>query len=172
MGATKTTAVAIAAAFLIAASAAASAIKMKKTELPEAVREAIEHSAPGAHISTCWRLTGYAEEMYEVDLKVDGRKRGVVIASDGKVLTVQEEVTWEDLPGPVQERLKFVAGDHDIEDVHSIWQHGDVVGYGARIDGDDGDFVYEVGPRGESFRGGASQPDQTKPPKPPDQPGQ
>jgi hypothetical protein len=154
MGVGRATAIAIAAAFLLGSSASAAAIKMKKTELPEPVREAVDHAAPGAHVSACWRLTGYAEPMYEVDLKVDGRKRGVVIAADGKVLTVQEETTWEKLPGPVQERLKFVAGDHDIEEVHSIWQHGDIVGYGARIDGDDGDFVYEVGPRGESFEKG------------------
>jgi len=179
MGVTKAIAVAIAGAFLIASSAGASAIKMKKTELPEAVREAVDHAAPGAHVSACFRLTGYGEDMYEVDLKVDGRKKGVVVASDGKILTVQEELKWENLPDRVQARLKFVAGDHDIEDVHSIWQHGEIVGYGARIDGDDGDFVYEVGPRGESFeagpasrRGGTSRertppPDQ---PTPSDQP--
>ena len=56
MGVTKATAVAIAAALLIASSAAASAIKIKKTELPEAVREAVDHVTPGAHVSACFRL--------------------------------------------------------------------------------------------------------------------
>lgn len=151
----KTVAVAIAGAFLIALTVGASAIKMKKTELPEAVREAVDRVAPGAHVSACWRLTGYGDAMYEVDLKVDGRKKGVVTSSEGKVLTVQEEVAWEDLPGSVQESLRRVARDNDIEEVHSIWQHGDLVGYGARIDGDDKDFTFEVGPRGEAFRGRA-----------------
>jgi hypothetical protein len=151
---TKATAVAMAGAFLVALAAGASAIKMKKTELPEAVREAVEHAAPGAHVSACWRLTGYGDAMYEVDLKVDGRKRGVVISSEGKVLTVQEEVAWEDVPGGAQESLKREARDHDIEEVHSIWQHGELVGYGARIDGDGPrDYNFEVGPHGEAFRG-------------------
>jgi hypothetical protein len=150
MGVTKTISAAVAGAFLIAGSAGATAIKMKKTELPEAVREAVNHSAPGAHISSCWRLEGDGEAKYEVDLKVDGKKRGVVVAADGKVLTVQEEMSWEDLPGRVQERFKQIAGDHDVEEVHSIWQHGEIVGYGARIDGDHGDFNVEVGPHGEA----------------------
>jgi hypothetical protein len=154
MGIAKAAAAAIAAAFLIASPAGASAIKLKKTELPDAVREAVEHAAPGGHVSACWRLTGYDEPMYEVDVKVDGRKKGVVISSEGKVLTVQEEITWEDLPGRVQDRLQQVAGDHDIEEVHEIWQRGEIVGYGARIDGENGDFTYEVGPHGESFRDG------------------
>ena len=149
-------AVAIAGAFLIAWSAGAEAIKIKKTELPAAVREAVDHSAPGAHVSACWRLTGDGAASYEVDLKVDGRRKGVVIAADGKVLTVQEEIRWEDLPGRVQETFHRVAGDHDIEEVHSIWRHGEIVGYGARIDGEDGDFDFEVGPSGESLRDGAA----------------
>jgi len=179
MGVTRNTAVAIAGAFLIASAAGASAIKVKKTELPEAVREAVDHAAPGAHVAACWRLTGDGEAAYEVDLKVDGRKKGVVIASNGKVLTVQEEISWEDLPGRVQERFKRVAGDHDIEEVHSIWRHGEIVGYGARIDGEDGDFDVEVGPRGESLRDEAAsrsgeswreRPPPQDQPSPPDQP--
>lgn len=172
-------AVAIAWALLIAASGSASAIKVKKTELPEAVREAVDHAAPGAHIAACWRLTGDGDATYEVDLKVDGRKKGVVIAADGKVLTVQEEVRWEDLPRPVQDRFRRVAGDHDVEEVHAIWRRGEIAGYGARIDGEDGNFDVEVGPDGESPRDGAPSrpreawrertppPDQTNPPNPP-----
>ena len=173
MGVTRITAAATVAAFLIAASAGATAIKMKKTELPEAVREAVDHAAPGAHVSACWRLTGYGEAMYEVDLKVEGRKKGVIISSDGKVLTVQEEITWENLPHRVQERLQRVAGDHDIEEVHSVWRHGEIVGYGARIDGEDGDFDVEVGPRGEWLRDGSARrfgETSREPTPPPDQP--
>jgi hypothetical protein len=157
MGVLKATAIAIAGAFLIASSARASTIKIKKTELPDAVRETVDREAPGAHVAACWRIAGKDDALYEVDLKVNGRKKGLVIAGGGDLLTVQEEVTFEDLPRRVQERFRHLAGDHDIEEVHSIWQHDEIVGYGARIDGDDGDFDVEVGPRGEpSLRGEAS----------------
>ena len=76
MRVTKATAVAIAGAFLVALAAGASAIKIKKTELPEAVREAVDLEAPGAHVVACWRIAGDGETMYEVDLKVHGRKKG------------------------------------------------------------------------------------------------
>ena len=151
MRVTKAIAVAIAGVFL-ALAAGASATKIKKTELPEAVREAVDREAPGAHVGACWRIAG-DREMYEVDLKVQGRKKGLIIALDGEVLTVQEEVAWQDLPGSVQESLQRVARDNDIEEVYSISQHDEIVGYGARIDGDHGDYNFAVGPRGEAFQG-------------------
>jgi hypothetical protein len=153
MRVTKAIAVAIVGAFLVALAAGASATRIKKTELPEAVREAVDREAPGAHIGTCWRLAGDGEAKYEVDLKVHGRKKGLIIASDGELLTVQEEVDWQDLPSSVQESLQRVARDNDIEEVYSISQHDEIVGYGARIDGDHGDYNFAVGPRGEAFQG-------------------
>lgn len=158
MRVTKATAVAIAGAFLVALAAGASAIKIQKTELPEAVREAVDREAPGARVVACWRIAGDPEAMYEVDLKVDGRKKGYIVALDGEILTVQEEVAWQDLPGSVQASLQRAARNNDIEEVHSITQHGEIVGYGARIDGDDGDFNFQVGPRGEPFGGEAAKP--------------
>ena len=158
---TKSTTVAIAAAFLIALAAGASAVKIKKTELPEPVRAAVDRHAPGAHIRACWRIAGEGEAMYEVDLKVHGRKKGFIVASDGEIRTVQEEVNWQDLPGGVQESLLRVARDNDIEEVYSITQHGEIVGYGARIDGEGlRDFNYQVGPHGEEFGSEAANPSQ------------
>ena len=154
MRVTKSIAVAIVGAFLLALTASASAVKIKKSELPEAVRAAADRHAPGAQIRACWRITGDAEPMYEVDVKADGRKKGFIFAPDGKLLTIQEEVEWQDLPGDVQESLLRVARGHDIEEVYSISQHGEITGYGARIDGEGlRDFNYHVGPRGEDFGG-------------------
>ncbi len=156
MRVTKITALAIAGAFLVALAAGAPATKIKKTELPESVREAVDRHAPGAHVRACWRIAGDAEPMYEVDVKADRRKKGFIFASDGKLLTLQEEVAWQDLPGSVQESLLRVARDNEIEEVYSISQHGEITGYGARIDGEGlRDFNYQVGPDGEDFRGGA-----------------
>ena len=109
----KTTALAIAGALLIVLVAGASAVKIKKTELPEAVRAAVDRHAPDAHIRACWRIAGDGEEMYEVDLKKDGIKKGFIFAANGKVLTIQEEVSWQDLPGEVQESLQRMAREED-----------------------------------------------------------
>ena len=174
MRVTKITAYAIAVAFLVALAAAASAVKIKKTELPEAVRAAVDRHAPGAHVGACWRIAGDGGQMYEVDLKVDRVKKGLIIASDGKVLTIQEEVAWHELPGAVQERFERVARGNEIEEVYSIAQHGELVGYGARIDGEgigNRDYNFQVGPNGEDFGGKA--PDRSgepwREPPPPEQ---
>ena len=164
MSVKKNTSLAIAGAFLIALAAGAAAVKIKKTELPEPVRAALDRHAPGAHIRACWRIPGDAEPMYEVDLKADGRKKGFIFASDGDLRTIQEEVNWQDLPGGVQESLLRVARDNEIEEVYSISQHGEITGYGARIDGEGlRDFNYQVGPHGEEFGSEAASPPQTSP---------
>ena len=161
----KTTVIAIAAAFLVALAAGASPTKIKKTELPEAVRATVDRHAPGAHIRTCWRIEGDHEAMYEVDLRVDGRKKGFIVGLNGELLTIQEEVSWHELPGVVQERLERVARGNEIEEVYSIAQHGELVGYGARIDGEGigiRDYNVQVGPNGEDFDGKA--PDRSREP--------
>ena len=99
--------------------------------------------------------------MYEVDVKADGRKKGFIFASDGELLTIQEQVEWQDLPPGVHDSLLRAARESEIEEVYSISQHGEITGYGARIDGEgvgSRDFHYEVGPHGEEFGGEALSP--------------
>ncbi len=145
----KAIAIAIVAALLIASAARAEARKIKKTDLPEVVRETADREASGARVVAYWRNVVEGSPIYEVDLKVEDRNKGILIAEDGEILAVQEEVVWDDLPPGVQESFRRVAGDRDIEEVHSVTRNGEIVGYGARIDGDHGDFHIEVGPRGE-----------------------
>lgn len=138
------------AALSIAFAAGASAVKIKKAELPEAVREAVDREAPGAHVVACWRNIGDRQVVYEVDLKAGGRKKGLVVAVDGEVLVVQQEVTWAQLPEDVQMSFQRAAAGNDIEEVDEILRGGEVAGYVARIDGEGlRDFLYEVGPHGE-----------------------
>jgi hypothetical protein len=141
----------IAATFLVA-SAAGAATKIKKTELPEAVRQAVDRAAPAGHVIACWRNVGDRAGVYEVDLKVNGRKKGIVVSTDGEVLTVQDEITWNDLPEAVQQSFRREAGEHDVEEVNLLTQHGEVVGYIARIDGADRDYQFRVGADGEPPR--------------------
>ena len=162
---TKTTVIAIVGAFLVALAAAAPATKIKKTELPEAVLKTVDRHAPGGRVVRCWRIEGDHEAMYEVDLKVDGRKRGFIVSLTGELLTIQEEVAWHELPGVVRDRIERVARGNEIEEVYSIAQHGELVGYGARIDGEGigvRDYKFQVGPNGEDFGGEA--PDRSRDP--------
>ena len=145
----KAIATAIVAAFLIASEGWAQARKIKKADLPEVVRETADREATGARVVAYWRNVVEGSPIYEVDLKVEDRNKGILIAEDGEILAVQAELVWDDLPPGVQESFRRAAGDRDIEEVHSVTRHGEIVGYGARINGDHGDFHIEVGPRGE-----------------------
>ena len=158
MRVTKVIALAIVGAFLVSLAAGAPATRIKKTELPDAVLKTVDRHAPGGRVVRCWRIEGDHEAMYEVDLKVDGRKKGFIVSLDGKLLTIQEEVAWHELPGVVQDRFERVARGNEIEEVFSIAQHGQLVGYGARIDGEGigiRDYKFQVGPNGEDFGGDA-----------------
>jgi hypothetical protein len=156
MRVTKAIGAGVFAVVLIASLGRAAAVKIKMTELPEAVREAVDREARGGHVVACWRNVGDRAAVYEVDLKVNGRKRGLVVSVEGDVRTVQQQITWEDLPRDVQRSFRREAGENDIEEVHVVTHHGEIAGYVARIDGEGPrDYQFAVGPQGNRLDGEA-----------------
>ena len=150
--------IAVLAAFLAASIVHAEARKIKKGDLPEEVRRTAERESEGARVVAYWLDEDDGASIYEVDLKVDGHDKGVLIGSDGEVIAVQEEVAWGDLDPAVQEGIRNLAGGGRIGKAHSVTQGGDVVGYGADVDRDGRTIHVEVGPDGQP-RPGASPSD-------------
>jgi len=148
--------VAIVAALLAASVVSAEAKKIKKADLPAEVRKTVDRESSGARVVAYWLDEDEGASIYEVDLKVNGRKKGIVVSVDGEVTTVQEQVTWEDLPRAVQRSFRREAGENDIEEVHVVMHHGEVAGYVARIDGEGPrDYQFAVGPDGGRLDGEA-----------------
>ena len=98
---------AIVTAIVVTISGRASAAQMDKQlkKLPAAVQAAVKEQTKGA------TLVGVSEEkadgkaVYEVETKVNGRTRDLLIDRAGTVIEVEEEVTLEMLPAAVQSAL-------------------------------------------------------------------
>lgn len=133
---------------MVAAVASAQAKKLKESDLPEPVK------ATAAQVSESGRVTGYWEReqdggiVYEVDIVVDGRGKGVLISPDGEIIVIQAEVPWDELDPNVQSGLKQKAGDAKIVKVDSVTQGGKIQRYIAIVDHDGKKSKVEVGPDG------------------------
>jgi hypothetical protein len=141
--------VVIAAALLAASVASAEARKVKKADLPDEVRKTAERESQGARVVAYWQDDDDGTSIYEVDLKVNGHDKGVLIGPDGDVLAVQEDVAWDDLDPAVQEGIRNLADGGRIGKAHSVSQGGSVVGYGADVERDGQTIHVQVGPDGQ-----------------------
>src|ERR1041384_5259420 len=132
----------------IASQAATQEKKLKRSELPAAVLKTVEQESQGATVS------GYSSEMdhgqlvYEVAMRVRGHGRDVLIAADGSVLEIEEEVALESLPAPVRDGLTQRAGAGTITKVESLTKRGILVAYEAHVRTGAKRSEIQVGPDG------------------------
>jgi uncharacterized membrane protein YkoI len=83
---------------LISVAGLADQKKINESKLPTAVQKTAAEQSAGATVS------GYTSEkvdgtmVYQMDLLVDGKTRGIVMDADGNVTAVEQEVAWSDLP--------------------------------------------------------------------------
>jgi len=103
--------------------------KIKQSNLPPAVQKTAGENSTGATV------TGYTSEkvdgalVYQMNLVVDGRARGVVMDADGNVVSVEQEVAWTDLPETIQKNFTGVQGKGKFGAVSTISKDGQVVAY-------------------------------------------
>lgn len=62
--------------------------------------------------------------MYEVETRVQGRSRDLLIASSGAVLETEEEAAWDSLPEAVRTALRQAAGNGQISKVEAVSRDG------------------------------------------------
>ena len=106
-------------------------VKMK--DLPQAVRKTVQEQSKGA------TLRGLAKEVeddqifYEVELKVNGHNKDVLIDPSGAVVEIEEQVALASLPAEVQATIKKGAGAGKITAVESITKNNAFEAYEAHV---------------------------------------
>lgn len=135
-------------ACILAGNIVASEKALKKSDLPAAVQKTADEQSKGATIR------GYSSEVeggalqYEVAMVVGGHSREVSIAPDGRVLEIEEEISWNALPAAVRRGLEKLAGGNKITKVESLTKQGKLVAYEAQVDAGDKHSEVQVGPDG------------------------
>ena len=69
--------------------------------------------------------------IYEVETRIDGRSRDMLIDATGKVTELEEEVDIASLPAPVQAEARKSLGEGKVVRFESLTKNGVFLGYEA-----------------------------------------
>jgi uncharacterized membrane protein YkoI len=144
-------------AFLLAASlpvfgsAQASEKKMKMKDLPKAVQQTVQEQSKGANVSGLSKEVEHGKTYYEVELKVNGHGKDILLDAAGAIVEVEEEVTMASLPPAVRSALEAKAGKGRIVKVESITKNNTLVAYEAQVNTAGKKSEIKVGPEGKSI---------------------
>jgi len=118
---------------VISVAAQAKEKTIKQSDLPSAVQRTAEQESAGATITGYTKDKVEGEKVYRMNLLTDGRVKGIVIGSDGTVVSVEEETAWDLLPADVKTDFTNVTGKGKLGAVSSITKQGKVVAYEALL---------------------------------------
>jgi uncharacterized membrane protein YkoI len=108
-----------------------SRVRMK--DLPAAVQQTVREQSKGAVIRGLSREIENGETRYEVELRVNGHNRDVLIDPTGSVVEVEEQVTLSSLPAAVRTTIEQNAAGGKLVSVESLTKGGSLVWYEAHV---------------------------------------
>jgi hypothetical protein len=142
--------VAIAASgLLLAGTASAQEKKIKRSDLPPAVEKTVAAQSEGATIKGFSTEKEKGETFYEAEMMVNGHSKDVLIAADGTVVEVEEQVVLDSLSADVKAGLQAKAGKGKILKVESLTKKGTLVAYEAQVETNGKKSEVQVGPDGK-----------------------
>jgi uncharacterized membrane protein YkoI len=80
--------------------------KVALDKVPKKVLDAVKARFPGAEITSVGKETVGGDVVYDIEMKVKGRKHEMDIKEDGTVLEVENEIPAKDLPKAVRKALE------------------------------------------------------------------
>jgi hypothetical protein len=133
---------------LLAGTASAQEKKIKRADLPPAVEKTVAAQSEGATIKGFSTEKEKGETFYEAEMMVNGHSKDVLIAADGTVVEVEEQVVLDSLSADVKAGLQTKAGKGKILKVESLTKKGKLVAYEAQVDTNGKKSEVQVGPDG------------------------
>jgi len=145
-------------ALLSAAAALSTAVaaekKVKMEDLPAAVRQSAQEQlkAPNTVLGGISAETEKGKTFYELETKVSGRSRDLLLDSAGKVVEIEEEVDLAKIPAPARAAIQKKAGKASITMVESLTKSAGVEAFEAHIKKGARDVEYAVTPEGKPYK--------------------
>ncbi len=134
---------------LLAGASSAQEKKIKRSELPPAVEKTVAAESTGATIKGFSTEKEKGETFYEAEMTVNGHSKDVLIAADGTVVEVEEQVVLDSLSADVKAGLQTKVGKGKILKVESLTKKGKLVAYEAKVDTNGKKSEVQVGPDGK-----------------------
>jgi hypothetical protein len=134
---------------LLMGTSSAQEKKIRRSDLPPAVEKTVAVESTGAAIKRFSTEKEKGETFYEAELMVNGRSKDVLIAADGTVVEVEEQVVLDSLSAEVRAGLQAKAGKGKILKVESLTKKGQLVAYEAQVDTNGKKSEVQVAPGGK-----------------------
>ena len=142
--------VAIAASgLLLVGAASAQEKKIKRSDLPPAVEKTVAAQSAGATIRGFSTEKEKGQTFYEAEMMVNGHSKDVLIAGDGTVVEVEEQVALDSLSPEVKAGLQAKAGKGKLVKVESLTKKDKLVAYEAQVVTNGKKSEVQVGPDGK-----------------------
>jgi hypothetical protein len=123
--------------------------KINRSDLPPAVEKTVAAQSAGATINGFSQEKEHGKVFYEAEMTVNGHSKDILIAADGSIAEVEEEVALDTLPADVRAGLQSKAGSGRILKVESITKHDKLAAYEAKVDKNGKKSEVQVGPNGK-----------------------
>lgn len=102
-------------------------------DLPAPVQATVKEVSKGASLRGLAMETENGKTYYEAELMVKGHSKDVTIDPDGKIVTIEEQVTMASLPAAAKAEILKQAGKGKILLVESITENNSIVAYEAHV---------------------------------------
>jgi hypothetical protein len=123
--------------------------KIKRSDLPPAVEKTVAAQSAGATIRGFSSEVENGRTLYEAEMMVSGHSKDVLMAADGSIVEVEEQVVLDSLSADVKAGLQTKAGKGKILKVESLTKKGKLVAYEAKVDTNGKKTEVQVGPDGK-----------------------
>jgi uncharacterized membrane protein YkoI len=136
---------------LLAGTASAQEKKIKRSDLPPAVEKTVAAQSEGATIKGFSTEKEKGQTLYEVEMTVNGHSKDILIAADGSIVEVEEQVALDSLSPEVKAGLQAKAGKGKLVKVESLTKKDKLVAYEAQVDTNGKKSEVQVGPDGKAL---------------------
>jgi|SRR5262245_57290901 len=102
--------------------------------LPPAVQATVKEQTRGAIIRSISKEVEHGKTVYEVETKVGGHSRDMIVGADGKLMVVETQVVVDSLPAPARETLQKNVGKGRILLLESVALGDSLAYYEAQVE--------------------------------------
>jgi hypothetical protein len=107
---------------------------LQMKDLPAAAQKTAQEQTKGATIIGISSEKEGGKTVYEIETKVNGRSRDMLIDAAGKVTELEEQADIESLPPAVQAEVKKSLGQGKVDRFESVTTNGVFSGYEAVVE--------------------------------------
>ena len=109
-----------------AASLYGAETKVRLQDTPAAVQKTVQAETKNATMVGITKEVEKGKTVYELETKVDGKARDLLIRSDGSVLSVEQEVTLDSIPEGARAAITKRAAGGSVKKVETVKENGNV----------------------------------------------